>query len=162
MKYAIDETELARLEQLKEDSDNNRTVYGGDTIATVWYQSEAANAVPALVAEVRRLRAENVSLREDVYALNEAWDCEHEALMRHEHMVADLMEKVEAWEWYNECRIYDPWREHPYWTACGRSSHLRKDQNSIGTRRARALENAIAEWHAIVESAREVVHADRE
>ena len=36
MKGMIDETELARLEQLKEDSDNNRTVYGGDTIATVW------------------------------------------------------------------------------------------------------------------------------
>ena len=58
MKYAIDETELARLEQLKEDSDNNRTVYGGDTIAPIWYQLEAANAVPALVAEIRRLRAE--------------------------------------------------------------------------------------------------------
>ena len=55
---AIDETELARLEQLKEDSDNNRKVYGGDTIATIWYQLEAANAVPALVAEIRRLRAE--------------------------------------------------------------------------------------------------------
>ena len=68
MKYAIDETELARLEQLKEDSDNNRTVYGGDTIATVWYQSEAANAVPALIAEIRGLR-----------------------------------EKVEAWEWFEEC-----------------------------------------------------------
>ena len=58
MERMIDETELARLEQLKEDSDNNRTVYGGDTIATVWYQSEAANAVPALIAEIRRLRAE--------------------------------------------------------------------------------------------------------
>ena len=58
MKYAIDETELARLEQLKEDSDNNRTVYGGDTIATVWYQIEAANNVPALIAEIRRLRDE--------------------------------------------------------------------------------------------------------
>ena len=52
----IDETALARLEQLKEDSDNNRTVYGGDTIATVWYQSEAANAVPALISEIRGLR----------------------------------------------------------------------------------------------------------
>ena len=49
MEYAIDETELARLEQLKEDSDNNRTVYGGDTIATVWYQSEAADLLPSLV-----------------------------------------------------------------------------------------------------------------
>ena len=63
MKYAIDETELARLEQLKEDSDNSRTVYGGDTPATVWYQSEAANAVPALVAEIRRLRAEIAELK---------------------------------------------------------------------------------------------------
>ena len=56
MPTSIDETELVRLEQLKEDSDNNRKVYGGDTIATVWYQLEAANAVPALVAEVRGLR----------------------------------------------------------------------------------------------------------
>ena len=89
MKYAIDETELARLEQLKEDSDNNRTVYGGDTIATVWYQSEAANAVPALVAEVRRLRRN--------------YECSEKSLQRHEHMVAELMEKVEAWEWFEEC-----------------------------------------------------------
>ena len=60
--------------QLKEDSDNNRTVYGGDTIATVWYQSEAANAVPALVAEVRRLR-------EKVEAWG--WLDEVEGLFRH-------------------------------------------------------------------------------
>lgn len=123
----IDETEPARLEQLKEDSDNNRTVYGGDTIATVWYQSEAANAVPALIAEIRGLR-----------------------------------EKVEAWEWFEEVRTYDPWREHPYWTACGRASHLRKDQNSIGTKRARAFENAIAEWQIMLDAAREAVHVDSE
>ena len=84
MKINIDETELARLEQLKEDSDNNRTVYGGDTPATVWYQLEAANAVPALVAEVRRLRRN--------------YECSEKSLQRHEHMVAELMEKVEAWE----------------------------------------------------------------
>ena len=122
MKYAIDETELARLEALAGQYTNAvpNNIYEDcrDTLS---------RSVPALVAEVRRLR-----------------------------------KKVEAWEWYNECRIYDPWREHQYCTACGRSSHLRKDQNSIGTRRARALENAIAEWHAIVEAAREAVHADRE
>ena len=97
MKYAIDETELARLEQLKEDSDNNRTVYGGDTIATVWYQSEAANAVPALIAEIRGLR-----------------------------------EKVEAWEWFGECRSLLLWR---------------------------GPENEMME---IFNAAREAVHADRE
>lgn len=83
MPTSIDETELARLEQLKEDSDNNRTVYGGDTIATVWYQSEAANAVPALISEIRRLRRN--------------YECSEKSLQRHEHMVAELMEKVEAW-----------------------------------------------------------------
>ena len=97
MEYAIDETELARLEQLKEDSDNNRTVYGGDTIATVWYQSEAANAVPALIAEIRGLR-----------------------------------EKVEAWEWFGECRSLILWR---------------------------GPENEMME---IFNAAREAVHADRE
>lgn len=70
----IDETELARLERLKEDSDNNRKVYGGDTIATVWYQREAANAVPALIAEIR-------GLREKVEAWE--WLFEVEGLFRH-------------------------------------------------------------------------------
>lgn len=73
-----------------------------------------------------------------------------------------LREKVEAWEWYEEVRTCDPWREHPYWTACGRASHLRKDQNSIGTKRARAFENAIAEWQVMLDAACEAVHADRE
>ncbi len=96
MKYAIDETELVRLEQLKEDSDNNRKVYGGDTIATIRYQLEAANAVPALIAEVRRLRRN--------------YECSEKSLQRHEHMVAELMEKVEEWEWFGECRSLILWR----------------------------------------------------
>ena len=104
MKYAIDETELARLEQLKEDSDNNRTVYGGDTIATVWYQSEAANAVPALVAEVRRLH-----------------------------------DKLEAWEWYDECRRCVEWLDETY-----------------------CSNDTFSEAEATYLAAREAVHADRE
>ena len=112
----IDETELARLEQLKEDSDNNRTVYGGDTIATVWYQSEAANAVPALIAEIRGLR-----------------------------------EKVEAWEWFDEVRIYKPWNEHPNWEACGNSS-----------KRGKIFDRAVDEYKLMYKAAREAVHADRE
>ena len=116
MSTNLDETELARLEQLKEDSDNNRTVYGGDTIATVWYQSEAANAVPALVAEVRRLR-----------------------------------EKVEAWEWWEEVRTYDPWSEHPYCTACGNRST-----------RGKIFDRAVDEYKLIYKAAREAVHVDRE
>lgn len=137
MKYAIDETELARLERLKEDSDNNRKVYGGDTIATVWYQREAANAVPALVAEVRRLRRN--------------YECSEKSLQRHEHMVAELMEKVEAWEWWDEVRTYDPWSEHPYCTACGNRS-----------KRGKIFDCAVDEYEKIKSTAREAVHADRE
>ena len=139
MPTIIDETELARLEFLIEASESCGYSTESDD-PNMQYLAAACHYTPALVAEVRRLRRN--------------YECSEKSLQRHEHMVAELMEKVEAWEWYNECRIYDPWREHPYWTACGRSSHLRKDQNSIGTRRARALENAIAEWHAIVEAAR--------
>ena len=133
----LDETELARLERLKEDSDNNRKVYGGDTIATVWYQREAANAVPALVAEVRRLRRN--------------YECSEKSLQRHEHMVAELMEKVEAWEWWDEVRTYDPWSEHPYCTACGNRS-----------KRGKIFDCAVDEYEKIKSTAREAVHADRE
>ena len=92
----LDETELARLEALA------RAAGAGDYLAnynaddSAKYAAAACNAVPALVAEVRRLR-------EDVCALRDSFDCEHEALMRHEHMVAELMKKVEAWEWFEEC-----------------------------------------------------------
>ena len=59
--------------------------------ANTLYIAAACNNAPALIAEIRRLRAENISLREDVYALNEAWDYEYEDNQRHEHMVAELM-----------------------------------------------------------------------
>ena len=66
MKINIDETELARLEELAIEC-QNEYVHG--------FVHTACNAVPALVAEVRRLR-----------------------------------EKVEAWEWFGECRSLIVWR----------------------------------------------------
>lgn len=133
MKYAIDETELVRLEALAgkaskgpffedgvdvQDDDDNEVAccnrsddLDEDTQeANAQYIAAACNNVPALIAEIRRLRAENISLREDVYALSESWDYEYEANQRHEHMVAELMEKVEAWEWFGECRSLILWR----------------------------------------------------
>ena len=122
----LDETELARLERLKEDSDNSRKIYGGDTPATVWYQLETANAVPALIAEIRRLRRN--------------YECSEKSLQRHEHMVAELMEKVEAWEWCNQVQhIYD------------------NIAFVLGLRQC-----AIDELYATLTAAREAVHADRE
>ena len=122
----LDETELARLERLKEDSDNSRKIYGGDTPATVWYQLETANAVPALIAEIRRLRRN--------------YECSEKPLQRHEHMVAELMEKVEAWEWCNQVQhIYD------------------NIAFVLGLRQC-----AIDELYATLTAAREAVHADRE
>ena len=62
MKYAIDETELARLEELAAHYANVVT------LDNVSIPHQIIKAVPALVAEVRRMR-----------------------------------EKVEAWEWFEEC-----------------------------------------------------------
>ena len=182
MASSIDETELARLEALACAAGAGDYSAHDDADDSAKFAAAACNAVPALVAEVRRLREDRTAMLRDMDAVKtKAEPCDDcwtiymlmremgieeknwfhrdvcarlKAMQNAEEENAALREKVEAWEWYNECRIYDPWREHPYWTACGRSSHLRKDQNSIGTRRARALENAIAEWHAIVEAAR--------
>ena len=94
----IDDKELARLEEL------SRYSVPGDFSSEsndpdMQYIAAACNAVPALVAEVRRLRTE--------YAY------EHAALIRHEQMVADLMDKVEAWEWLFEVIEYDVYEDHP-------------------------------------------------
>ena len=50
---------------------------------------EMPEIIGALVAEVRRQRRN--------------YECSEKSLQRHEHMVAELMEKVEAWEWFEEC-----------------------------------------------------------
>ena len=134
MERMIDETELARLEQLKEDSDNNRTVYGGDTIATVWYQSEAANAVPALVAEVRRLR-------EALNKEHRAWQCADARGDGLEMDNAALREKVDAWEWWEECFKVMQWLV------------------PMGPNRADACEEAVI---STLDAQKRAGHADRE
>ena len=110
MKYAIDETELARLEALAAQYANVVT------LDNVSIPHKIIKSVPALVAEVRRLR-----------------------------------EKVEAWEWFDEVRIYKPWNEHPNWEACGNSS-----------KRGKIFDRAVDEYKLIYKAAREAVHADRE
>ena len=64
---------------------------------------------------------------------------------------AALREKVEAWEWWEEVRTYDPWSEHPYCTACGNRS-----------KRGKIFDCAVDEYEKIKSTAREAVHADRE
>lgn len=76
-----------------------------------------------------------------------------EALERAEKENAALREQINRWQWYEEVRDYDPWREHPYCTACGLASHLCKDQGSLRVKRKLCLENAIAEWESILSAA---------
>ena len=124
MKTSIDETELAWLET---------TVYHYAKVVQlndVSIQHQIIKSVPALVAEVRRLRRN--------------YECSEKSLQRHEHMVAELMEKVEAWEWWDEVRAYDPWSEHPYCTACGNRS-----------KRGKIFDCAVDEYEKIKSTARE-------
>lgn len=92
---AIDETELARLEYLIEASESCGYSTKSDD-PNMQYLAAACHYTPALVAEVRRLRRN--------------YECSEKSLQRHEHMVAELMEKVEAWEWFGECRSLILWR----------------------------------------------------
>ena len=86
MPTIIYETELARLEALG--------VSMNGPMINITYAYEISKVGPALVAEVRRLRRN--------------YECSEKSLQRHEHMVAELMEKVEAWEWCNQVQhIYD-------------------------------------------------------
>ena len=99
----IDETELARLEELA------RYSVPGDFSSEsndpdMQYIAAACNAVPALVAEVRRLR-----------------------------------EKVEAWEWWDECRRCVEWLDETY-----------------------CSNDTFSEAEATYLAAREAVHDDRE
>lgn len=152
MKYAIDETELARLEALagkaskmpffpdgfdvQDDFDQTvcRCNWVNDLAedvqeANTHYIAAACNDVPALVAEVRRLRRN--------------YECSEKSLQRHEHMVAELMEKVEAWEWLVE--VEGLFRHSLY-----RKSYWRWRSG------------AYDELAQSLIAAREAVHADRE
>ena len=64
---------------------------------------------------------------------------------------AALREKVEAWEWWEEVRTYDPWSEHPYCTACGNRS-----------KRGKIFDCAVDEYEKIKIAAWRAVHADSE
>ena len=120
----IDETELARLEALaKSVGVIGYSEYAGIEERT--YIAAACNAVPALIAEIRRLRRN--------------YECSEKSLQRHEHMVAELMEKVEAWEWYEECRENMEWQDEIGWNSA-----------------------PFLEAEATYLAAREAVHADRE
>ena len=125
----LDETELARLEALAVKAS---TLPFEDMAADGWgyvvvdILPAVTTAVPALVAEVRRLRRN--------------YECSEKSLQRHEHMVAELMEKVEEWEWCNQVQhIYD------------------NISFVLGLRQC-----AINELYTTLTAAREAVHADRE
>lgn len=64
--------------------------------ANTHYIAAACNAVPALVAEVRRLR-------EALNKEHRAWQCTDARGDWLEMENAALREKVEAWEWFGEC-----------------------------------------------------------
>lgn len=140
MKYAIDETELARLEELaakasktpffedgfdvQDDDDNevaccNRSDDLSEDVqeANTHYIAAACNSVPALVAEVRRLR-----------------------------------EKVEAWEWLFEVIEYDVYEDHPLSSRWGHDMSDKERETYV---------NARISYAHIEDAAREAVHADR-
>lgn len=179
----LDETELARLEALAAKAsktpffpdgfdvqdDFDQTVCRCNWVndlaedvqeANAHYIAAACNAVPALVAEVRRLREERAVMLSDMDAVKtKAEPCDDcwtiymlmreigieeknwfhrdvcarlTAMQNAEEENAALLEKVEAWEWFGECRSLILWR---------------------------GPENEMME---IFNAAREAVHADRE
>ena len=132
MKGMIAETELARLEEL---AGKASTLPFEDMAADGWgyvvvdILPAVTTAVPALIAEIRRLRRN--------------YECSEKSLQRHEHMVAELMEKVEAWEWFGEC-----------FDNCKQRGKLPLEVHKTPS--------AYSEAWASLWAAREAVHADRE
>ena len=118
---SIDETELARLEALAAHYTNVVT------LDNVSIPHQIIKAVPALIAEIRRLRRD--------------YECSEKSLQRHEHMVAELMEKVEAWEWFEECF------EAMQWLV------------PMGPNRGNACEEAVI---STLDAQKRAAHADRE
>lgn len=159
MKYAIDETELARLEELagkaskgpffedgfdvQDDDDNevaccNRSDDLSEDVqeANTHYIAAACNAVPALVAEVRRLRAEAKQGGIDYCALMDRHDAQ---FVRAE----DLKKQVEDLQWFVEC-----------FDNCKQRGKLPLEVHKTPS--------AYSEAWASLWAAREAVHADRE
>lgn len=166
MPTSIDETELARLEALaagattfpwkgdghKECGYGWVKIPGFNTTGTersarlgqylgadddARYIAAACNAVPALVAEVRRLQAQ-YSLSESM--LKVTLRGAEQTIDGLKHRNTALREKVEAWEWWDEVdHLYD---------------------NAVWSFELRQC--AIDELYATLTYAREAVHADRE
>lgn len=109
----IDYKELALLEDLAQ---HYIAVVALDNVSI---PHQMIKAVPALVAEVRRLREEYA------YA--------HRALIRHEQIVSGLMDKVEAWEWYEECRKCLEWLDE---TCCSSTPFREAEATYLAAREA--------------------------
>lgn len=123
MKYAIDETELARL-VAKACRRPKPTTF-----------DELRNAVPALVAEVRRLREEAKQGGIDYCALMDRHDAQ---FVRAE----DLKKQVEDLQWFVEC-----------FDNCKQRGKLPLEVHKTPS--------AYSEAWASLWAAREAVHADR-
>ena len=117
----LDETELARLEALAGKAstlpfeDMAASGFGYDEMTEC---STACNAVPALVAEVRRLReALNTFIEED----------QSRVILVQQQMLDCLREKVEAWEWLEECRQCMEW----LYAVCWETTPVREAEHSF-------------------------------
>ena len=97
MPTIIDETELARLWALACAAGDADYSAHDDADDSTKYAAAACNAVPALVAEVRRLR-------EALNKEHRAWQCADARGDWLEMENAALREKVAAWEWFGECQ----------------------------------------------------------
>ena len=129
----IDETELARLEALACAAGTGDYSAHDDADDSAKYAAAACNAVPALIAEIRRLL-------EALSKEHRAWQCAEGRGDGLEMENAVLREKVEEWEWCNQVQhIYD------------------NIAFVLGLRQC-----AINELYATLTAAREAVHADRE
>ena len=132
----LDETELARLEDLARAAGAGDYLAHDDADDSAKYAAAACNAVPALVAEVRRLRAEAKQGGIDYCALMDRYDAQ---FVRAEK----LREKVEKWEWFEEC-----------FDNCKQRGKLPLELHKTPS--------AYSEAWASLWAAREAVHADRE
>ena len=98
----IDETELARLEELACAAGDADYSAHDDADDSTKYAAAACNDVPALIAEVRRLR-------EALSKEHRAWQCAEGRGDGLEMENAVLREKVEEWEWFEECFEVTQW-----------------------------------------------------
>ncbi len=126
----IEETELARLEELACAAGAGDYSAHDDADDSAKFAAAACNAVPALVAEVRRLREDHLAMLRDmdsvktkaepcddcwtIYMLMREMGIEEknwfhrdvcarlEAMRKAEEENSALREKVEAWEWLFE------------------------------------------------------------